>query len=89
MIQCKLIRCVALLSLLVSSGCSTLPEAQDKQSGAEAAPAQAGALAEAAASVNAGLADEQSAFLLVPRADEAMRWRLAMLDNARHSIGAR
>ena len=88
MIQGKLIRCVALLALLVSSGCSTLPEAQDKQSGAAAAPAQAGALAEAAASVNAGLADEQSAFLLVPRADEAMRWRLAMIDNARHSIDA-
>ena len=50
------------------------------------APAEVGELAVSAALVGARLAADESAFLLVPEASEAMFWRMALIDRAAQSI---
>ena len=82
----KLLRpCVFGLAIMLSA-CTTLPEDPARSRSQVAAPSVAGELSAAASAVRAEIADDESAFLLIPKASEAMLWRQALIDSAVQSI---
>jgi len=83
--------CVRLLALLVllvgAAGCATLPENPPRGPPSQALPPSAeGALAELESSLRPRLGEQGSAWLVLDSNEEALRWRLVLLDSARHSI---
>jgi putative cardiolipin synthase len=68
------------------AGCAHIPKDPDKPETYSAAPATEGILAEASRDVLAGQEGGISAFLLIPKNDEALKWRLALIDSAQQSI---
>ncbi|MEH6593459.1 MAG: phospholipase D family protein [Halioglobus sp.] len=72
--------CVALAVFLTA--CATLPEAPLLVSEAANKPGPVGAIAE----IGREIQPEKSSFHLLPAADDAMHWRLALIDSAVSSI---
>jgi putative cardiolipin synthase len=73
--------------LLGLTACSTIPESPDKPASFSAPAADAGPLAQSSRAVMAERnAQTDSAFMLIPQNDEALRWRLALIDHAQQSI---
>lgn len=75
----------ALISLLLT-GCAHIPENPDKEVSFSMEPATDGMLVDASEAALADADNIESAFLLIPRNDEALRWRLALIDSAERSI---
>ena len=69
-------------------GCSTLPQKPPTDASYTSPRSSEGALAEVTAQLDQTLMPDDSAFLLIPSNDEAMNWRLALIDNAHSSIDA-
>lgn len=80
--------CRALLLFLALgfTGCSTIPRSPDKPVSISQAPAADGLPAMCSRSVLADVKDGGSAFMLISENAEALRWRLALIDEARESI---
>jgi putative cardiolipin synthase len=83
--------CVRLLAVLVllvgAAGCATLPENPPRGPPGNALPPQAsGALADLETSLRPRLGDDGSAWRVLDSNEEALRWRLVLIDSARHSI---
>jgi putative cardiolipin synthase len=78
---------VVLLLLLGLAGCATLPEKLPRgPAGHALAPQPGGALADLENSLHARLGVDRSAWRLLDSNEDALRWRLALVDSARHSI---
>ncbi|MFZ5443539.1 MAG: hypothetical protein ACOZQL_26270 [Myxococcota bacterium] len=79
-----MLRAVPLLLLLVASGCTTTKFViRDRQVAAE--PARTGPLADLERR-HAATAGDRSGFKLLEVNEEALRWRLALIDSAQHSL---
>ncbi len=74
------------LGALLFAGCAHIPENPDRTVTYSAPPASEGVLAETSQSVLSGATSVESAFMLIPENDEALKWRLALIDSARQSI---
>jgi putative cardiolipin synthase len=76
------------LSAVVALGpsCSTLSLTPDRPVSQSLKPATSGKLAQVSAGARVKHGSEKSAFHLIKRNDEAMRWRLALIDHATTSI---
>jgi len=74
------------LSILIVSGCTHIPENPDKTVTQSMKPTETGMLAEVSRDLMKGKADDLSAFMLIPRNDDALNWRLALIDSATESI---
>lgn len=72
--------------ILIAAGCAHIPENPDKLVSYSQAPASEGLLAEAGKTVLKGADADESAFMLIPKNDEALKWRLALIDSAQQSI---
>ena len=83
----KIIVLVSLLSL-VFGGCATLGPAPPQPDVFALPPAKSGLLGETAARISETLGPEESAFMLLLRNDDALNWRLALIDHAVSSIDA-
>ncbi|HMA16698.1 MAG TPA: phospholipase D family protein [Kiloniellaceae bacterium] len=76
----------AVLAIIVA-GCAALPEELPLGPPGEAlAPQPGGALADAEAALRARTGPEESGFHLLDSNAESLRWRLALIDSARHSL---
>ena len=76
-----------MLSLfLIFVGCAHIPEYPYKPVSHSHAPAEEGLLEEASESVIKKADDGESAFLLIRNNEDALRWRLALIDSAQQSI---
>jgi putative cardiolipin synthase len=51
-------------------------------------PSREGILAQVAGNISVKFGKDKSGFLAVPKNDEALKWRLALVDHAQHSIDA-
>jgi cardiolipin synthase C len=83
--------CVRLLAVLVlligAAGCATLPENPPRGPPGHVLPPQpGGALADLEAALRPRLGDDASAWRVLDSNEEALRWRLVLVDSARHSI---
>lgn len=67
-------------------GCVTLPENPDKPASFSQSPAVKGVLVEHSRAVLAGADAGDSAFMLIRNNEQALRWRLALIDSAEQSI---
>lgn len=78
----------ALLSalFLIFVGCAHIPEYPHKPVSYSHAPAEEGLLVEASKSVLKKANEGESAFMLIRNNEEALRWRLALIDSAQQSI---
>lgn len=76
------------LLMLISAGCTTLPPAPPQPVVNSLPPAPSGAITEIADRVAHKLKDNDSAYLLLSRNDDALNWRLALSDHATTSIDA-
>jgi len=74
------------LFLLASTGCSTLSKAPDKPTSYSLPPASEGLLAQSSRAVLVNHDPNESVFMPIPENEEALRWRLALIDEARESI---
>jgi putative cardiolipin synthase len=72
--------------MVILSGCAHIPENPDKPVSYSQAATEVGLLAEASQAVLKGAAEDQTAFMLIPRNDDALKWRLALIDSAQQSI---
>jgi len=72
---------------LLLGGCSSLPEALPRGApGYALAPQQDGTLAVTEERLRARAGPEQSGFRLLSENEQGLRWRLALIDSARHSL---
>ena len=76
------------LLILVSSGCTTLPPAPPQPVVNSLPPAATGTITEISDRISHQLEDDESAYLLLSRNDDALNWRLALADHATTSIDA-
>jgi len=83
----KLILLLGLL-VLVNSGCTTLPPAPPQAVVNSLPPAATGAITETSDRISRDLEDDESAYLLLSRNDDALNWRLALADHATTAIDA-
>jgi putative cardiolipin synthase len=75
------------LTISAVGGCRSLPRDFSRPEPTYAlAPATEGALAEFASASADRLGTRKSGFILLHRNDEAFRWRLALVDSAKHSL---
>jgi len=74
------------VSVLIVAGCAHIPESPDKPTCYSLPPPESGFLAEASENIMRGRAADESAFMLIPENDEALKWRLALIDSAEQSI---
>ena len=75
------------LLLLFIGGCATLPEQLPRGAPGHALPPQSGGpLAELEESLAPRLAADNSAWHLLDANEDALRWRLALIDSAQHSL---
>jgi putative cardiolipin synthase len=72
--------------ILFAAGCAHIPESPDKPVSYSMEPAKEGMLVEASEAALADAGELESAFLLIPKNDDALRWRLALIDSAQKSI---
>ena len=75
---------IGMLALFV--GCAHIPEYPYKPVSYSHAPATNGLLAATSQSVMKAAQADESAFLLIRNNEEALRWRLALIDSAQESI---
>ena len=68
--------------------CSTLPPAPPSAPSYTAPQSKEGALAHVTSRLGQTLGQDDSAFLLIPDNEEAMNWRLALIDSAHGSVDA-
>jgi len=78
---------VAVVTLAIS-GCATLPTPPPAQDVYSLAPTASGVLADVSQRISQAHGPDQSGFLLLERNDEALKWRLALVDHAVSSIDA-
>ena len=74
--------------ILICSGCSTLSPASPQAFVRSLPPAASGSITEISNGVASKLKQNESAYLLLSRNDEALNWRLALVDQASTSIDA-
>jgi putative cardiolipin synthase len=86
-IRFHIIILISLLSLILG-GCATLKPAPPQPEVYSLPPAKSGLLSETAARISRTLGPEESAFMLLIRNDDALNWRLALIDHAVSSIDA-
>jgi len=72
--------------LLIAAGCAHIPENPDKLVSYSQPAAEVGILAEVSTTVLDGRAPDESAFMLIQRNSDALKWRLALIDSAEQSI---
>jgi len=77
-----------LLIQIISYGCTTLPPAPPQPVINSLPPAGSGVITEISKRITTNLKSYESAFLLLPRNDDALYWRLALADHATTSIDA-
>jgi len=77
-----------LVIALAITGCATLPSPPPTPHVHSLKPPAFGMLAEVSLRISLAHGPEQSAFLLLTRNDEALKWRLALIDHAVSSIDA-
>ena len=86
----RLVRQAAVLLLtgliFLFAGCAQIPKDPDKPVSHSLASAEEGILADASRRVLAGQGEGMSAFMLIEENDEALKWRLALIDSARESL---
>lgn len=80
-----LVRALLFIVILSSLGCASLRGALGGKELA-AAPGRTGPLATLEAKLQGSLAKNQSGFKLLEVNEDALRWRLALIDSARHSL---
>lgn len=68
------------------TACSSIPKNPERPESMSQAPAEEGVLAETSKAVLKNEDADQSAFMLIPRNSDALRWRLALIDSAQQSI---
>jgi len=68
------------------SACSSLPKNPHKPTVMSYSPSETGCLADAHKAVMKSCAKDESAFMLITKNSDALRWRLALIDEARKSI---
>lgn len=73
---------------LAGYGCTTLPPAPPQPVVNHLSPAESGVLTEISTHITGKLKPHESAYLLLPRNDDALNWRLALTDHATTSIDA-
>lgn len=78
--------CLILAASLAGNGCRILPSPPAVPDVYAMPPAPSGALAELSAKVAEACSPDESGFLLLWRNDEALNWRLALIDHATSSI---
>lgn len=71
---------------LIFAGCAHIPANPHKPVSYSQAPSTEGALFDASQAVMNGAGEDESAFLLIPNNENALRWRLALIDHAQQSI---
>ena len=83
-----LVRFLAACALALGAvGCATLPENPPLgPPGYALAPQPGGLIAEAEAALRGRLKADQSGFRLLDSNEEGLRWRLALIDSARHTL---
>jgi starvation-inducible outer membrane lipoprotein len=79
----RLTLCV--ITLLGLAGCATLPANPDKPASFSQAPVAESMLVEHRRAVLANSDPLDSAFMLISNNEQAMRWRLALIDSAQQS----
>ncbi|MEP7243534.1 MAG: phospholipase D family protein [Gammaproteobacteria bacterium] len=78
---------LVLLVVLGAAGCATLPEHPPRgPAGHASAPQPGGALAQLESSLHSRLATDRSAFRVADTNEDGLRWRLALIDSAQHSL---
>ncbi len=77
---------LALLFALAAGGCTVLKPVLPQPEVLSLTPAASGSLAEVSAEISRIHGPEKSAFMLLIRNDDAMNWRLALVDHATTSI---
>jgi putative cardiolipin synthase len=77
---------ILLPAVLLVGGCATLPPNPPRTESFAMARAESGLLADTEKGLNLG--PEEKAVLPLPEADEALRWRLALIDHATTTIDA-
>lgn len=83
----QIINAVTLCAVVaLGPSCSTLSLTPDRPISHSLKPAQTGKLAQVSAHARMKLGSGKSAFHLIKRNDEAMKWRLALIDDATTSI---
>lgn len=83
----KIILLISLLSLTFG-GCATLKPAPPQPEVFSLPPAKSGLLSETSARISEILGPDESAFMVLIRNDDALNWRLALIDHAVSSIDA-
>lgn len=82
-----LLRLTTLALLIAATGCRSLPSSWDPPEPTYAmAPAEAGPLVDVVSESEARLPDGASGFFLIEDAEDALHWRLALVDSATQSI---
>lgn len=80
-------RIAAAAAVIVIAGCASLPEELPRgEAGYAAAPGATGPIAAAEARVQERAGPDRSAFRLLDANEDGLRWRLALVDSARHSL---
>jgi putative cardiolipin synthase len=74
--------------VLLNAGCTTLPPAPPQSVASSLPPAKSGVLTDISNRITDKLKQNESAYLLLPRNDDALNWRLALADHATTSIDA-
>ena len=77
---------IILLTVLVSAACTTLPPVPPQPVINHLPPAESGVLTDISKRITVKLQSSESAYLLLPRNDDALNWRLALVDHATTSI---
>jgi putative cardiolipin synthase len=77
-----------LVALLLSAACATLPPEPPSEKSYSGPATLTGVLALTEAAISPPLSTGESAFHLLPAAQEALAWRLILIDSAEHSIDA-
>ena len=74
------------ITALMASGCSILPHPPPQPEVYSLPPAVSGELAEVHSNVTGRFGPGQTGFLLLSNNEEALKWRLALVDHATKSI---
>jgi putative cardiolipin synthase len=82
----KFILLSLLLIQLISYGCTTLPPAPPQPVVNHLPPAESGVLTDISKRITGKIKSHESAYLLLPRNDDALNWRLALVDHATTAI---
>ncbi len=76
----------AILSLLLMTACRSIPHNPGKSASISLGRSERGLLAKTSQDVLGSATPDKSAFMLISNNAEALRWRLALLDQAKESI---